>query len=270
MKKLLIGFGILAVIVVILVVSLGRRKVSGEGVYAEKVSRGDVVTVVTGTGVIQPRTKVNISSEVYGQIIELPVKEGQSAEKGQLLVRIDPKRYKDEVDRLEANVRMSRTAIESQEANLKNLEIDQRRAHLLHEQQILAQSDLERADLAVTTGRIQLKSLKESVTQAEAGLSRARQELGKTTIYAPMAGKVTRLSSEVGEQVIIGTTNIPGSVIMVISDMSEILAEVNVDETEIVRLKPGQTASVTADAVEKTTYEGRVTESATPRSGRGK
>jgi HlyD family secretion protein len=260
MKKLLIGLGIFAVVAVIVIAAVSRRKVAGEGVYAEKVSRGDVVTEITGTGEIQPRTKVNISSEIYGQIVALPVKEGQNVEKGQLLVKIDPEKYRSEVDRLNANVRVSKTAIESEEAGLRNLEIDRRRADELYAQRVISSSDKEKADLAVETSKIQLRSLKESVAQAEAALSRAEGDLAKTTIYAPMSGKITQVNTEVGEQVIVGTTNIPGSVLMVISDMSEILAEVKVDETEIVKLKPGQTAKVTVDAVEKVTYEGRVTE----------
>jgi HlyD family secretion protein len=171
-------------------------------------------------------------------------------------VKIDPEKYRSERDRLAANVRVSSTAIESETANLKNYELEARRANQLYTQGILAISEKERADLAVETSRIRIRSLKEEVSQARPALSRAQSDLGKATIYAPMAGKVTQVNTEVGEQVIVGTTNIPGSVIMVISDMSEVLAEVSVDETEIVRLAPGQAAQVNVDAVEKTTYAG--------------
>lgn len=260
MKKILIAVGILVILAVIVFAAVGRRKVAGEGVYLGQVTRGDVVTVVTGTGVIQPRTKVNVSSEIYGQIVAIPVKEGDVVRKGDLLVRIDPEKYRSEVDRLAANARVDRIAIESEEVGLKNLELEQKRAHELFKQGVVSSSELERADLAVDSSRIRIKSLKESVTQAEAGLSRGQVDLSKATIYAPMSGQVTQVNTEVGEQVIVGTTNIPGSVLMVISDMSEVLAEVNVDETEVVRLASGQKAQVTADAVEKTTYQGRVTE----------
>ena len=260
MKKILIAGAVLAVLAVIIVFAVSQKKSVGDNVYVAEVSRGDIVTEVTGTGVIQARTKVNISSEIYGQIVELPVKEGQVVTKGQLLVRIDPEKYRSERERLAANVRVSRTAIESEQANLKNYELEQRRAAQLFAQGITASSEKEKADLAVETSRIRIRSLQEEVSQAEAALARAQTDLTKTTIYAPMAGKVTQVNTEVGEQVIVGTTNIPGSVIMVISDMSEVLAEVSVDETEIVRLAPGQAAKVNVDAVEKTTYEGKVTE----------
>ena len=260
LKKILIGGGIAAVLILIVAVSLARRTTSGENVFAAEVSRGDVVTIVSGTGVVQPRTKVNISSEVYGQIVQIAVKEGQNVAKGDLLVRIDPEKYRTEADRLAANVRVNSIAIESQEVSLKNLLIDQKRARDLFAQGVQSRSEMEKADLAVDTAVIQLKSLKESVSQAEAALDRAKADLSKTTIFAPMAGKVTQVNSEAGEQVIVGTTNIPGSVIMVISDMSEVIAEVNVDETQVVRLRSGQKATVTADAVEKTTYNGRVEE----------
>jgi HlyD family secretion protein len=234
--------------------------VAGENVYAAEATRGRILTVVTGTGVIQPRTKVNISSEIYGQIVDLPVKEGQRVKKGDLLVHINPDKYQSEADRLAANLRVSRIAIESEEVNLKNLEREQARAVDLHRQGILAISDKEHADLAVDTARIQIKSLKESVSQAEAALDRAMNDLTKTKVYAPMAGQITQVNTEVGEQVIVGTTNIPGSVLMVISDMGEVLAEVSVDETEVVRLAPGQKVKLTVDAVEKFTYDGRVSE----------
>lgn len=260
MKKILIGLGVVVVLAIIIIAATKRSKVSGEGIYAEKVSQGDVITTVTGTGDIQPRTKVNISSEVYGQIVALPVKEGETIAKGQLLVAIDPEKYQTEVDRLSANVRVSRTAIESEEVNLANLELDQRRAHQLFDQSIVSSAEREKSDLAVDSSRIRLRSLREEVTQAEASLGRATNDISKTKIYAPMSGKVTQVNTEIGEQVIVGTTNIPGSVMMVISDMSEILAEVKVDETEIVKLRPEQSAEVTADAVEKVTYKGRVTE----------
>jgi HlyD family secretion protein len=260
MKKLLIALAVLVVIVVIVIAAVSRRKQSGESVYVAEASQGDVVTVVTGTGVIQARTRVNVSSEIYGQIVELPVKEGDNVKKGDLLVRIDAERYRTDVDRLAANVRVSRIAIEQQEVTLKNLEREQKRAHELYAQEILSSSDLERADLAVDNARINIRSLKESVSQAVAALDRVQTDLTKTKIFAPMSGKVTQVNTEVGEQVIVGTTNIPGSVLMVISDMSEVLAEVSVDETEVVRLKPGQTAKLTVDAVEKFSYEGRVNE----------
>ena len=260
MKKLIIALAVLVVIVVIVIAALRSRKQSGENVYVAEASQGDVVTVVTGTGVVQARTKVNVSSEIYGQIVELPVKEGENVKKGDLLVRIDAERYRSDVDRLAANVRVSRIAIEQQDVNLKNLEREQKRAHDLFAQEILSSSDLEKADLAVDNARINVKSLKESVSQAQAALDRVQTDLTKTKIFAPMAGKVTQVNTEVGEQVIVGTTNIPGSVLMVISDMSEVLAEVSVDETEVVRLEPGQKAKLTVDAVEKFTYEGRVHE----------
>lgn len=260
LKKVLIAFGVLAVIVVIVFAAVGRKKRVGDSVYAASAAKGDVITVVTGTGVIQPRTKVNISSEIYGQIVDLPVKEGQTVRKGELLVRIDPEKYRSEVDRLSANARVNRIAIESEEVGLRNLELDQKRAKELYRQGVVSISELERADLTVETSRIRLRSLKESVSQAEAALDRAKGDLGKATIFAPMAGRVTQVNTEVGEQVIVGTTNIPGSVLLVISDMSEVIAEVNVDETEVVQLSPGQKAEVEVDAVEKTVYEGRVAE----------
>ena len=127
MKKILIAGAVLLVLAVIIIAAVSRKKTVGDDVYVAEVSRGPIVTEVTGTGVVQARTKVNISSEIYGQIVNLPVKEGQVVKKGDLLVKIDPERYASERERLAANVRVSRTAIESETVNLKNHELEHKR-----------------------------------------------------------------------------------------------------------------------------------------------
>jgi len=216
--------------------------------------------VVTWGGEVQARTKVNISSNIFGAIVALPVKEGGIVRKGDVLVRIDPERYNAEAHSLEASLRMARVGVEQEENRHRTLESQLRRAEGLRGQGILPDESYEQTRLAYDSSTIQLKSLKEQISQAEAALAKAKDELAKTVIYSPIDGKVTQLNTEVGEQVNVGTTNVPGSTIMVISDMGEVLAEVDVDESQVVKVRVGQPAKVTVDAVEKYDYRGRVSE----------
>ena len=262
MKKVLVIGAIVVLIVVIIIVSVFYGK-EGEGkeVYTFKVEKGDIISAVSASGSIEPKIKVNISANVLGEIKELAVKEGTLVKKGDFLLQIDKERYLSEVQKLEAYQRMSRIAVERERVNLQNIENDLRRMKALYEDKIVSDEQLEGAQLKYDTQKIHLKSLDEQVAQAEADLLKAKDELKKTRIISPMDGKVTQLNNEVGEQVLMGTTNIPGTVIMVISDMSEVRADVAVDETEIISVGKDQKAEITVDAVgEKHKYEGQVEE----------
>jgi len=260
--KILIAVGAVVVVGGIVTASLlARPKAKGEEVYMAKAEKRTLLSAVSANGSIEPRTKVNVQSSVIGEIVELPVKEGDVVRKGDLLVQIDPERYRAEVDRLEATLRMSRIAIEQQQVSLENARRILRRHEDLQKQGFVSSETFERAELDARLAEINLKSLKEQVTQADAGLDKARDELQKTTIRTPIDGIVTKLNAELGEMTLTGTMNNPGTVIMVVSDMGEVLAEVDVDETRIVRVKPGQTARVTVDAIgELHPYTGKVTE----------
>ena len=261
-RRILIGAGVVLALGAILAIGLSRKeRAKGEEVYMAKAARKDLVSAVSATGRIEPRTKVNVQSSVIGEIVKLPVKEGQGVRKGDLLVQVDPDRYRAEVDRLEASLRMNRIAVEQQQVNLENARRTLRRHQDLQKQGFVSPEILERSELEVHLGEINLKSLQEQIFQAQAALAKARDELRKTTITSPMDGVVTKLNAELGEMTMTGTMNNPGTVILVVSDMSEVLAEVDVDETRIVKVKPGQTARITVDAVgELHPYRGKVTE----------
>lgn len=272
LQKALVGAGVVVVLGSIVTWSvLSKQKDKGKEVYLAKAARKDVVSAVTATGSIAPRTKVNVQSSVIGEIVKLPVKEGDAVRKGDLLVQVDPKAYLAEVDRLEANLRMGRIAIEQQESTLENLKRTLQRNRSLFKDELVPPQVLEDSELQVKTGEINLKSLKEQVSQAEASLTKAKDDLRKTTIVSAIDGIVTQLNAELGEMTLTGTMNNPGTVIMVVSDMSEVLAEVDVDETRVVQVRPGQSARVVVDAVGEThPYSGRVTEiggTAVTRSG---
>jgi HlyD family secretion protein len=273
LQKGLIAAGALVVIGGIVGASvLSRPKAKGEEVYMAKAATKDLVSFVSATGRIEARTKVNIQSSVMGEIRELPVKEGAVVKKGDLLVQIDPVRYKAEVDRLDSAVRMQRIAVEQAEVSLANSERRYKRNQSLRgDSGLVSQEAFELSELDFNSRAIDLRSLKEQAEQAESSLLQARDNLSKTTIRAPIDGTVTKLSAEKGEITLTGTMNNPGTVIMIVSDMGEILATVDVDETRVTHVRIGQTARVVVDAVgEAKPYTGKVVEiagSAVQRAG---
>src|SRR5262249_36885077 len=240
---------------------LSHPKEKGEEVYMAKAAVKDIASFVSATGRIEARTKVNIqSSVVIGEIIELPVKEGDLVKKGDLLLQIDPQRYRTEVDRLQSAVRMQKIAIDQAKVALANSERQNKRNKALFATSgLVSQEQLDLSDLDFQQRTIELGRLEEEVAQPQASLARAPDDLAKTTIRSPMDGTVTKLNAEKGEITLTGTMNNPGTVIMIVSDMGEILATVDVDETRVTQVKLGQTARVVVDAVgEAKPYAGKV------------
>jgi HlyD family secretion protein len=273
LQKGLVAAGAVVVVGGIVAASiLSHPKAKGEEVYMAKAAVKDLASFVSATGRIEARTKVNIQSSVIGEIRELPVKEGDLVKKGDLLVQIDPVRYRTEVDRLESALRMQKIAIEQAEVSLANSERKYKRNRALRgDSGLVSEEAFELSELDFNSRTIDLRSLKEQAEQGDASLARARDDLSKTTIRAPMDGTVTKLNAEKGEITLTGTMNNPGTVIMIVSDMGEILATVDVDETRVTHVKLGQTARVVVDAVGETKpYAGKVVEiagSAVQRAG---
>jgi HlyD family secretion protein len=259
-KKILIAVIAVGVLAIIVTASL-RQRSGGRGVkvYVEEAARrARLVATVEASGEVRPRVEVNISSQVPGQIVELPVEEGDSVRAEQILVQLDPERYRSEVRRLEAGLRKSMVDVEKERVSLRTAEVTLRRVETLHVQGVISEEDLDQARLAVDSGRIALESQQQLVEQVEANLARARDDLSKTTLKSPIDGLVTRLNAKEGEQVIIGTMNNPGTVIMTLSDMGELLAEVRVDETEVIQVETSQRAEIRVDAVPDHSYSGLV------------
>ncbi len=261
MKKVLILIGIAVVLVAVVVVSAKQQARKGTKVYEEEAKTVDrLVSTVKASGEIQPRVYVNISSQVPGEIVELRVKEGDRMRRGDVLLQLDPSQYRASVERLEANLRMARINLEREKTALATYQSTLRRQEALARDQVVSAEALDQARLQMDTARITAQSLEETIRQAEADLVKSRDELSKTTIRAPMDGLVTRVNAKLGEQVIIGTMNNPGTVILVLSDMSALLAEVRVDETEVAQVRAGQSSRVTVDAVQERSFDGVVTE----------
>ena len=261
MKKVLIIAGVVLVLGAVVFASMrGRSGEKGKKVYAEEVERRDISRLVKASGEIDPRDKVNISAHVVGKIERLYVEEGDRIEAGRPFLDLEKEAFVAERDQWAAQVRSARTDVSRAEVGLADARRKLARARTLSTQGVVSREQLEAAELEERSLRLQVQGAREAVQQAEAQLSRARDDLGKTTIYAPLSGRVIKLSAEEGEVVVSGTMNNPASVIGTIADLSEILARVDVDETEIVYVRPGQTAKLKVDAIPDRTYTGRVVE----------
>ena len=216
-------------------------------VQTAKVSRQKIVQTVNGTGKIQPRTQVKISADVSARITNIAVKEGQWVEKGQLLVTLDRDRYVASVESAEANVRSSEANAALIQQNLENSQREFERSKSLLARGMEAQSAFDAKQTAYKVEVPRYKSALEQVAQAQAALKQARVDLSKTTIYAPMAGTVSELKKETGE-IALGS-QFQSDLILTIADLSVMEAQVNVDENDIVNIKPGQAAEVQVDAL---------------------
>jgi HlyD family secretion protein len=245
-KKVII---ILAVVVVVAIIIVANVLKSGEKTYAvqaEKVERSDLTSIVTAYGKIIPKTDVKISAYVPAKITRLPVEEGDQVKRGNLLVQLDDTEYR-------AALNQAKAELSSAGASLEQAQLSYNRQKELFQKKLTSQEqyDMAKTDLDLAKARHE---------QAVANLDRAKYNLSKTTMTSPMDGLVTSLNAEVGEIVMIGTMNNPGTVIMTVSDMSEIEAEVEVDETDIAEVRLGQEAEISIDAFPDTTFKGRVTE----------
>jgi len=259
-KKLLIG-GAGVVLVVALIGLNASRSESATSVRIEAVERRSLVATVTASGQIQPTRQVDISADITGRIIQLPVEEGDWVEEGDLLVRIDPSQY-------EAGVARSRAALSSAEASALQAEANRNqslralnRAMELRgrDSTLVSPEQLEQAQTNHDVAEAVYTSSQHQVEQAEAALQEAQEQLAKTVLRAPMAGQITRLVVEQGEVAVPGTFSRETGLLMTVSDLSVIQVNVRVDETDVVRLHLGDSTEVEIDAYADQPFTGHVT-----------
>lgn len=260
MKRWLAIAGGIAVLAIIIFASVKGSGSRGETVYVESVSRRDIESAVSAPGEVDPKVKVNISGQVIGKIDRLYMKEGDTVRKGDRLVELEKETYVAQRDRLRSEIANRRIEVTRARTNLANAERQYARARELQAQGIQAQELFDQSRLAYDNARSAVLSAEEAVRQATAGLLEAETALSRTTILAPMTGKVVSLNAQEGEVVITGTMNNPGSVIAVLADLSEILVLAEVGETEITRVKLGHKARVRIDAIADKEYTGSVVE----------
>jgi HlyD family secretion protein len=259
-RKHWIAIGVVVVIAALVLINLKAKGGKELPVQVEEVGRKDLEMVISASGSIKPKRQVDISASSIGKVTRVAVKEGDFVEKGQFLIQIDPIQLESTVQRLEAALESARAGEQQAVYQLKLYESDLQRAEKLYKQGYLTDKEVNDAKTAYDVGLSNLDASRQLVRQQEAQLSSARHDLKQVTIVADMDGIVTRMNVEEGEIAIMGTLNNPGTVLMTIADLSTIEAEVEVDETEVISIKPGQTAKVTLDAFPDTSFAGIVTE----------
>ena len=259
-RGLLIAGGVVVLAGILLASLLSGRKQAGEKVYVETASRRELTQSVKSSGQIQPRIKVNISAHVIGKIEKLYAVEGAAIAAGAPFLELEREAFLAARDNARAQLAMSKTAEQQAIVSAADEVVRLARAEQLATQGIASVEALEAARLRRTSADLSVEQAREAVTQARAMLVKAEDDLRKTTIYAPLSGRVIALNAEVGEVVVSGTMNNPASVIGTIADLSEILAEIDVDETEVVHLATGQRVILKVDAIPDREYTGRVVE----------
>ena len=252
---------VVAVGVGVSALSAARRGNRATDVRLEAVSNRDLVAIVTASGKIEADTKVDVSSDITGRIVKITVHEGDRVEKGQLLVQIDPAQYQSVVQRAEAFLSSTQASLLQTQANRDQAKRALDRASELRKtnQNLISAEAVEQAQQAYDVAVANYKSNESQVDQARASLQEAKDNLAKTRIYAPISGRVTRLAVEEGEVAVPGTFSRETGLLMTVADLGVILAKVDVDETDVVRLALGDSVSISIDAFPDTAFVGRVT-----------
>lgn len=257
----------LAGVSVVVVVGLFSATAARKGnkavdVRIETVEPRDLVASVTASGQVEPRTKVDVAADISGRIVSLAVKEGQMVRKGDFLLRIDPAQYEAAVQRAEAGLSSAKAQEAQSHANLLQAQRSYDRSLEIQKSnpQLVSAESLEQLKTTVEVNQALYEAATHNVEQASASLKDAHTSLDKTTILAPMSGRVTRLVVEQGETAVPGTFNKDAATLLTISDMSALETIVKVDETDVARLQLGDSAVVQIDAFPDTTFIGRVVE----------
>jgi HlyD family secretion protein len=241
-------------------INLTAKRGKRTEVEVAAVARRDVSKLVTASGEIQPKRMVNVSATTLGKVTKLAVIEGQRVKKGDFLLEIDAAPYENVVEQLVAAVHGAEASLQLEQAALVKAQNDYDRALQLGEKGFMSDTELKDAKAAFDMAQARVRSAEQMNLQAQANLKKARHDLQQVRIVAEMSGVITALNVEEGESAIMGTINNPGTVLLTIADLAEMEAEVRVDETEVVRVRPGQKATVRLDAQPDTTFRGVVTE----------
>lgn len=262
-KHLLLGGGGVLVVLVIAGLLAGGPRDESDRFTWDKVLRGDIRETLTASGEIRAKVQINVGTTVMGEIKHLHVVDGQDVRRGDLLVSIDQERLKHALLQGRAGLDAARKESERLEAARKRSVESFARTESLFRQKLLSDEDFRQAKLARESSELAAAASRANVAQSEAGVAGLQDGLAKSTLRAPISGRVTSLKAEMGEMAIPGVSNLPGATLMVISDMSQLMAEVKVSEGEVVRTKVGQTAQVAVEALPGRVFPGTVMEVAT-------
>ena len=261
-KKLLIITTALILLIIILIIG---KKANWFGqnndviaVETQKVTPITLTQKVSATGKIQPELEIKLSSEVSGEIIELPIKEGQMVKKGDLLVRINPDIYQSVVKRSAASLETIRASLQQADANFKEAQESYNRNKILFDKGVISKSDWDKATSTYEVAKASRESARYNVQSAMATVTEAQDNLKKTVIYAPTNGTISKLSVELGERVV-GTMQMTGTEIMRVANLGSMEVEVDVNENDIVKVNVGDSVNVEVDAYLKRIFKGTVT-----------
>jgi HlyD family secretion protein len=258
-RKLIIFSAIGLVLVTLILLAIFKKREPVITVQTEKVARRNLTELVVANGKIQPVVQVTISPEVSGEIIKLPVKEGQQVTNGETLVKINPDIYIAAVNQAKAGYESSLAAKASAVANLEKAQADYDRNLELFHQKLLSESDFIGFKAARNVAKAQLDSADDQVNVAKALADSAQDSLIKTTIVSPLDGTISKLNSQLGERVL-GTAQFAGTEILIISDLNKMEARVDVGEMDVVLIAPGQKAQLDVDSFKDRKFTGTVTQ----------
>ena len=283
-KNIFIGIAAIVILGILMYFVVQKSKESDAKyvITTAKVEKGGIIELVSATGRIQPEREVKISPEVPGEIIELPIKEGMKVATGDLLININPDLYQSSVSRsraglnsAKANMANSKARLAQAKARLKNSETDFNRQKQLNEDGVVSNADFDRVKSEYEVAKAEVIAAEESlhaaeynIKSAEATVKEATDNLKRTTIYSPMDGTVSKLNVELGERVV-GTAQMAGTELMRVADLTKMEVHVEVNESDIVRVKIGDKATVEVDAYLNRKFTGTVKEIANSSASSG-
>jgi len=236
----------------------GSSEPQKTAVQIAPVESGDLVRTVSAPGSIEPRTLVEISSQVSAKVLAVPFREGDFVRKDDVILRLDPQNLVAQLESAEASLRSEEARLDGAKADLINARIDFERLQQLVETGDAPQAELDAAEAGYLRARSNLRVIEASIEIAEANINRVKKDLENTVISSPIDGTVIALNTEVGETVIVGTTNNPGSIVMEIADLAEMLVKAQVDETNIAPVRVGQPSTVYINAYDDEEFRGKV------------
>jgi HlyD family secretion protein len=257
---ILLGSAVALIILLLILSKTGviGKKEKGTEVEISAVNTMTIVETVSATGKIQPEIEVKISSEVSGEITALPVKEGQVVKKGDLLVKINPDLYTSGFNRSVSNLSGTKAGLSQADASFKEAKSNYERNRTLYDKGIISKSDWDKAIASFEVAKAAKASAYYNVQSASATVNEAKDNLGRTTIYAPADGTISMLNVELGERVL-GTQQMAGTEILRVANLNNMEVEVDVNENDIVKINVGDAAKVEVDAYLKKEFKGIVT-----------
>ncbi len=260
LKGLWIGLGVAALVAAFLIASLGKTSHRGQlEVRLDPVRRNRIESWVRAPGQVRPVRLVQISSNVMGRVQDLSVQEGSVVHKGDFLMRLDDELYRSELAGMQAQVEGARADLTLADAQRARSHSELERQKRIYADSLLSPDAFEQTKMTAAVDEAHYASVKETLKQQQAVLAEAKKNLRETTFYAPINGVVTVLNVEEGENVVTGTMNNPGTVILTLADLDTMEVEADVDESDVVRVRPQQSARIKVDAWEDSVLTGQVT-----------